>query len=393
MGNSFTFFIWYINIQYGRSKINKYWRNQNDDSYRYKMPALQTRVEGKGNGVKTRIINMVEVSKSLRRPPSYPTKFFGCEVCASSKFESKTNIALVNGAHDQAKMQQILMLFVEKFVLCPTCKLPETDLIIDKQGKVLGLCRACGAREQVDNQHKLCTFIMKHPPPPPTSLDKQKNTNKKGDELMAEKGKKGKKKGDEDEAEVVWFTDTSKKAMEDRRNQEINPKLAEMISNADDDIHGQFKEIISSTKDPLEQEKLIRAVQKRLNFGVEKRTFYLCDVLFDEKIKSQLKGAQPLLARFIKNQKTQRVLLGYFEEFFGEKHPTLMKQLNDVLMGAYDLELIEEETFFNWGAKKSKYSPPEIFDKVLKQAQPFITWLKEADEDDSDDEDESSDEE
>ena len=44
-------------------------RSLNDQFYRYKMPKLLAKVEGKGNGIKTVIVNMVDVAKALNRPP------------------------------------------------------------------------------------------------------------------------------------------------------------------------------------------------------------------------------------------------------------------------------------------------------------------------------------
>ena len=103
-------------------------RNVQDSFYRYKMPRLVAKVEGKGNGIKTVIVNMVDVARALARPPTYVTKYFGCELGAQTQFDIKAERYIVNGCHDGAKLQDMLDGFIKRFVLCEQCDNPETVL-------------------------------------------------------------------------------------------------------------------------------------------------------------------------------------------------------------------------------------------------------------------------
>ena len=51
-----------------------------DPFYRYKMPSLVVKVEGKGNGIKTVILNLDDVARSLGRPSIYLMKYFSCKL-------------------------------------------------------------------------------------------------------------------------------------------------------------------------------------------------------------------------------------------------------------------------------------------------------------------------
>jgi len=140
-------------------------RGLDDPFYRYTMERLQIKIEGNGNGIKTVLTNMDNIGKSLNRPPSYPTKYFGCELGAQTRFDDKTARYIVNGAHESGKLSELLDEFIKKFVLCPSCNNPETDLLIDRSDDILRVCKACGKRNLVDMRHKLTTFIVNNPPP------------------------------------------------------------------------------------------------------------------------------------------------------------------------------------------------------------------------------------
>jgi translation initiation factor 5 len=108
---------------------------------------------------------MLDVAHDLGRPPFYITKFFGFELGAQAKVvgEGPTQRHIVNGAHDKDKLQDLLDVFINKFVLCAECKNPETELVIKNQ-HVLRECKACGKRTEIDKGHKLSSFIIKSPP-------------------------------------------------------------------------------------------------------------------------------------------------------------------------------------------------------------------------------------
>jgi translation initiation factor 5 len=138
-------------------------RNVQDAFYRYKMPRLQAKVEGKGNGIKTVLVNMVDVARALARPPTYVTKYFGCELGAQTQFDVKNERYIVNGCHDAGRMQDMLDGFIKKFVLCEKCDNPETVLKV-KKNMIGASCKACGHIFTLDMRHKLTTFICKNPP-------------------------------------------------------------------------------------------------------------------------------------------------------------------------------------------------------------------------------------
>lgn len=134
-----------------------------DRFFRYTMPVLKSTVQGRGNGKKTSIINCTEVAAALDRQPSVLTKFFGYVLGTTCKWDGLHSV--INGAHETRTLQRLLSIFIDQFVLCPNCLLPETDLSVEAgtRSNIRHQCRSCGETIVIDTTHKctqnLCKFI------------------------------------------------------------------------------------------------------------------------------------------------------------------------------------------------------------------------------------------
>lgn len=135
-------------------------RVREDPHYRYTMPSLSIRHEGRGNGQKTVIVNLKDVSDALDRPLEILVKYFGIELNSQSRHESESDRVIINGNHTVANLQTVVNTFIDMYVLCPNCSLPETDMGLRKE-VIRHKCRSCGAKEQVPGDHKLNKYILK----------------------------------------------------------------------------------------------------------------------------------------------------------------------------------------------------------------------------------------
>lgn len=287
--------------------------NSDDAFYRYKMPKMVTKIEGRGNGIKTNVVNMVDIAKALARPPSYTTKYFGNELGAQSKFDEKTGTSLVNGAHDTAKLAALLENFIKKYVQCYGCGNPETEVVVTKTQMITLKCAACGFLSDVDMRDKLTTFILKNPPEQKKSSKDKKAMRRAEKERLKEgeaadeeqkkhrkepvkkkssasskdapKGASTKKKvngsdeelspahsqSDEhdqanaadDDDDVQWLTDTSKEAAQQRIQEQLSAVTADMVMLATDEKPKSSKKSpAEGTKAPENGSKSIGAEEK-----------------------------------------------------------------------------------------------------------------------------------
>jgi len=409
-------------------------RSNTDPFYRYKMPGLKAKVEGKGNGIKTVIVNMTEVAKALSRPPTYPTKFFGCELGAQTQFDSKNDRYIVNGSHTDDRLQSLLDDFIKKFVLCPSCANPETNLVVSaKRGTISQRCIACGYNGSVDMRHKLTTFILKNPP----DQDPNTVTPSKG-KKEGKKGKSGKKDDKGVEKDRTSPENTPTTAQEQMAAMRESGKCMDLPTAGDDDdedwgddfteeaIKKRMEELSDAAKGLAFTNDLDKSAEERLNMVYEmlkvkkdaddlgkvasireivaeaerlevkdKVPLIIVEILLNEKAVQQLEKYRNLFLQFcVQNPKAQKAVLGGIEILIAKEYPgALLPKTPLILQKLYDLDIVDEALILEWGQKPSKkYITKDESIKVLKEAEPFLKWLREAEEESEDDEDEEDDE-
>ncbi|KIP04057.1 hypothetical protein PHLGIDRAFT_31538 [Phlebiopsis gigantea 11061_1 CR5-6] len=390
-------------------------RDVDDKFYRYRMPLLLTKIEGKGNGIKTVIPNMSDVARALSRPPTYPTKFFGCELGAQTSFDEKNDRYIVNGAHDATKLRELLDGFIEKFVLCKSCKNPETDLIITKTDDIVRDCKACGERTGVDMRHKLTTFIVKNPPKNPRKSKKKGSTDTPAsngahaeastppiDGLDAEsddeltKRIKAEAADLNEESELVkedWSVDTSAEAVK-ARTKAAESAMASLSlgggeEDSDEDADSPYGQLGRWAQENREAGP-VEVYKKAEELGIAKKhkaVQVLAQSLFNEDIVAQIPANAALFKKMVTSEKHQKSLLGGIERLVGMAYPSLIPLVPKILMEFYQADILAEDIVQQWGTHVSKkFVDRETSKKVRKASEPFLKWLEEADDSDEDDE-------
>lgn len=388
-------------------------KNTKDPHYRYKMPKLTAKVEGSGNGIKTVITNMVAVAKSIDRPPSYPTKYFGCELGA--QVTMNLDQFVVNGSHDPEKLLSLLYSFIKKFVLCPKCNNPETTLTI-KNDKIGQKCIACGHDTFIPKQiHKITTFIINHPPDGSgnsSNSSSKKDKSSKSDKRSKKSGNSNSPtnnqnldSGNGDEALHINKGNDSDQFDDDELTTDAySERMRELCDGLQNGMYMSdtkesaniFFKLVKEKKeanllrDQTVQKEIVKEAE-RLDIK-DKAILIVSELLFTENIIEEIKVNKILLLRFChNNRKAQKYLLGGFEKLVGDVyHDKLFNSSMKIMKQFYDEDILEEEAIIDWSAKESKkYVSKEMSRKIHEKVAPFIKWLKEAEvEEDSSEEEE-----
>ena len=115
---------------------------QTDFVDRFAVPRGNIALQGR----KTVITNFKEIADQLRRDPEHLLKFLTGEMATLANFDGTR--ALFQGKHNAESIRGLIDTYTHKYVICPVCGRPDTQLVREKRLWFLH-CEACGARSSV----------------------------------------------------------------------------------------------------------------------------------------------------------------------------------------------------------------------------------------------------
>lgn len=341
----------------GKMKLVNINREIVDDFYRYKMPLLMIKVEGRGNGIKTVIPNIDIIGKSLARSPEWIIRYFAIELGVQHQTKVQENTYLVKGRFEANTLQTILDKFIKRFVLCPDCGNPETDIRVTSKSKIEQKCKACGYIKYIQQVHKLTKYIVKM-----EGGKKNKKTN-----IVEEKSLKIEEYGDWDDEDF-----TPEAIM--RRQKELgtasclvqldSPYSKEKLYQV---IEEGFINNTLSTK--TINKEMVKEGSKRRHFITS--LIRIMSNSFDYSIR---KYSDIFKDSGLDQEHIMKYILSDLEKTVIEKG-----QFMEVLQALYDTEIIGKDTMITWLGR----NPDNIFRSIVED---FLNRIYQETNEEEDDE-------
>lgn len=136
-----------------------------DEFFRYTMPSIDVKHEGKGKMKKSVLVNIKDVAEKVGRPAEYLITYLGQRLNATAKVEKDVSLSYVTGHHAMNCVQEQVMNFIKDAVMCRKCKNPETSCHIEgsKKNKEFFLhCKACSKRSDLDPTDRFVKYMIQH---------------------------------------------------------------------------------------------------------------------------------------------------------------------------------------------------------------------------------------
>jgi len=375
----------YVNIP--RSIVDQY--------YRYKMPEIEAKVESRGNGIKTVIVNLADIAKALARPPEYVVRYIGYTLGALVDTSTRY---IVNGKHSEEDLANLLDGFIDKYVLCKSCGNPETVLSVSKDHSTLRLkCKACGGLTKVDAMDQIGKFIAKNPPPKAKDMMVEESRNKRSqeeEEAQVREVEDAMSKTTIKDADSTWSMDVSDEAVAAR--QKAARSLAAAMPKASLFDLKTCKPVPASEVKPLTRQiaadltKLYQRNKDTPSDGMVqvlseyfKKVKTMTPAIFvnaffagvlvpegDKLVENCYLHAGEIAPFLTGKEEAQHLLLDALirakdRKLVGRKYvPTAIKQF-------YDVDALEEDFIISWYEKHAD-------DGTADSVKPFVDWLNTA---------------
>ncbi len=123
----------------------------NDDFYRYKMSMINVSNKGNGNGQFTVLNNIENICKTINTPPEILCKYIANDL--GSSFNEKKNT--LTGTHTQEIIQETIFKYINDFVICTKCGIPEINYSLKNKNTLESKCSACGSYNTIKNNNKI----------------------------------------------------------------------------------------------------------------------------------------------------------------------------------------------------------------------------------------------
>mmetsp|Transcript_5353 Transcript_5353/g.5835 ORF Transcript_5353/g.5835 Transcript_5353/m.5835 type:complete len:118 (-) Transcript_5353:221-574(-) len=94
----------------------------------YRMEVMKIRYEEKDNGVHTYIDNLANIARALNRKPKITLKFFSLELQTESRGDDTYKEYMLIGRFSEEVLADTLDKFIQLYIICNTCMLPETSI-------------------------------------------------------------------------------------------------------------------------------------------------------------------------------------------------------------------------------------------------------------------------
>ena len=138
----------------------------NDPFYRYQMNKPEIKVEGYQKMIKTIITNSDKLEIQIGRPAEFIISYMGITNGLNFHVErnnDKIEKAYISGSISEDKILKDLLEYIKKYVLCQSCKNPETIFGVKgkKKNKYMFLkCASCGEITKHDTGTKIEKYMI-----------------------------------------------------------------------------------------------------------------------------------------------------------------------------------------------------------------------------------------